>query len=103
MQAAPVAAAHGLLVATENTLSAADNRRLLASVDRPNAWVRRHPEPRCGHDVAAYVEALCRTSRTGASAGRDGRMGNTPLETRRASCDDRRAQARRFDGSLISR
>jgi sugar phosphate isomerase/epimerase len=77
------AATYGIAVATENTLGAADNVRLLAMVDRPNARVfldTQNPSL-WGHDVAAYVDALWPhlAGQVHVKDGRDGRMGNAAL------------------------
>jgi 2-epi-5-epi-valiolone 7-phosphate 2-epimerase len=106
--ACDLAAADGLLVATENTLSATDNLRLLASVDRPNARVLLDTQNPAlwGHDVAAYLDALWPhlANQVHVKDGRDGRMGNAPLGDGEAGFAATIAalKAHGFDGSLIS-
>jgi len=109
MQAAcDLAAEHGLLVATENTLGAADNLRLLAMVDRPNAQVLLDTQNPAlwGHDVAAYVETLWPrlADQVHVKDGRDGGMGNAALGDGEAGFAATAAalKARGFGGSLIS-
>jgi L-ribulose-5-phosphate 3-epimerase len=106
--ACDLAAEHGLEVATENTLSAADNLRLLGFVDRPNAQVlldTQNPSE-WGHDVAAYVDALWPhlADQVHVKDGRDGRMGNAALGDGQAGFAETAAALRGhgFDGTLIS-
>ena len=91
--ACDIAARHGLLVATENTLSAADNLRLLALVDRPNARILLDTlNPALwGHDVATYVESLWPhlADQVHVKDGRDGKMGNAALAMGRRVWGDR--------------
>lgn len=106
--ACDLAADHGVSVATENTLSAADNLRLLAMVDRPNAQVLLDTQNPAlwGHDVAAYVESLWPylASQVHVKDGRDGQMGNAALGTGQAGFAATAAtmKAHGFDGMLIS-
>ena len=106
--ACDLAADHGVFVATENTLGAADNVRLLAMVDRPNARVFLDTQNPAlwGHDVAAYVAELWPwlADQVHVKDGRDGRMGNAALGTGKAGFGATAAAlvARGFAGSLIS-
>ena len=103
-----LAAEHGLLVATENTLSATDNLRLLGSVDRPNARVLLDTlNPALwGHHVAASVDALWPhlADQVHVKDGRDGQMGNAALGDGQAGFGATAAalEAHGFEGSLIS-
>ena len=103
-----IAAGHGLSVATENTLGAADNLRLLAMVDRPNARVLLDTQNPAlwGHDVASYVDSLWPhlANQVHVKDGADGAMGNTALGEGESGFIATVAalQAHGFDGSLIS-
>lgn len=103
-----VAGDHDVQVATENTLDAAGNLRLLAMVDRPNARILLDTlNPALwGHDVAAYTEALWPhlADQVHVKDGRDGRMGNAPLGDGQADLAATVVvlRAHGFDGSVIS-
>ena len=102
------AAAHGLTVATENTLGAEDNLRLLAMIDRPNARVLLDTQNPAlwGHDVADYAERLWPrlANQVHVKDGRDGRMGNATLGDGEAGVAATAAALKTlgFDGILIS-
>jgi L-ribulose-5-phosphate 3-epimerase len=109
MQAAcDLAADQGLSVATENTLGAADNLRLLAMVDRPNARVFLDTQNPAlwGHDVAAYVDVLWPhlADQVHVKDGRDRLMGNAALGQGQSgfAATAKALAAHGFDGSLIS-
>jgi 2-epi-5-epi-valiolone 7-phosphate 2-epimerase len=107
-QACDMAVVFGLAVATENTLSAADNLRLLGLVDRPNARVLLDTQNPSlwGHDVAAYVDVLWPhlADQVHVKDGRGGSMGDAVLGTGEAGFAETAAALRRhgFDGTLIS-
>ena len=102
------AADHGLLIATENTLGAADNMRLLDLVDRPNARILLDTlNPALwGHDVASYVESLWPhlADQVHVKDGRGGKMGNAALGDGEARLEATVAvlKTNGFDGSLVS-
>ncbi len=109
MQAAcDLAAQDGLLVATENTLGAADNRRLLRLVDRPNARVLLDTQNPSlwSHDVATYVDELWPhlADQVHMKDGRDGQMGNAALGDGQAGLAATIGvlRAHGFEGSVIS-
>jgi L-ribulose-5-phosphate 3-epimerase len=102
------AAAHGLLVATENTLGAADNLKLLEAVGRPNLRVLLDTQNPYlwGHHVAGLVERLRPhlSAQVHVKDGRQGQMGNALLGAGEAGFAEtmRALQAGGFSGDLIS-
>jgi sugar phosphate isomerase/epimerase len=102
------AAPHGLMVATENTLGAADNLKLLELADRPNLRVLLDTQNPAlwGHPVAALAAELwprlC--DQIHVKDGVGGQMGNAVLGEGESGFLDTVAvlRSRGFDGVVIS-
>ena len=102
------AAAHNLLVATENTLGVEGNLKLLESASRPNLRVLLDTQNPClwGHNVADLTERLRPhlSNQVHVKDGTEGHMGNARLGAGEAGFIEtaRALQAGRFAGDLIS-